>query len=397
MRLWRRGERSSFPPAGLDPDLAGLFPSSIDWYLDTGAWANPWMAGRVGTVARCLQLTCQQISTLPLRFQGGYEPMWVSNPDPVWYPGGIGDVVFSMMFSIYAHGDAFLWVTSRYQTGYPQTFTVLDPLRVTVDVDPAGGRAYRVDQLPLDSDDVLQISRDPRGALRGTSALQGYAGNVASAAAAERLAADMYTSGVPWAILQVDRRSFNPDQAKQLKEDWLTARADSRGAPAVLPQDVALTQFAFNPKDLALLESREWDAKQIAAAFGVPAFMLNMDQAGGLNYSNPQMLFENWWHTELVHAAHRIEAHLSTWLPRGSGVQFDASELLRPDLATLTDVWLKLLAAGVVTVSEVRAKVPNLPPLDEGEALAQIYEPPGAKPSLADTAPAPPALEVIQG
>jgi HK97 family phage portal protein len=402
MRLWRRSDRSD-PVLPVATNAVPPTYTSVDDFIrhalryPQNGWfeALPGYAG-VGTVARCLQLVCQQVATLPLRFRGSFEPLWVSNPDPVWFPGGIGDAVFAATYSMYAYGDAFLWVTSRYETGFPRSWTVLDPQRVDVTEDPAGGRFYRVNQTPLDADDVLQITRDPRGGLRGTSALEGYAGNVAAAAAAERLAADMYTGGVPWAILQVDRRNFNRDQANQLKEDWLTARADARGAPAVLPQDVALTEFAFNPKDLALLDSREWDAKQIAAAFGVPAFMLNMEQAGGLNYSNPEMLFSTWWRSELYPAAKRIATHLSTWVPRGAWVEFDGSDLLRPDLATETDVWLKLLAAGVVTVNEVRAKVPNLPPLDQGEAVAMIEEPSGAKANQ-QPPPAVPQLEVIQG
>jgi hypothetical protein len=96
-----------------------------------------------------------------------------------------------------------------------------------------------------------------------------------------------------------------------------------------------------------------------------------------------------------------VEAALSTWLPRGSWVEFDPSILLRPDLKTASEVWLALLAANVVTINETRAAVLDLPPLDEGEALALIDEPPGANasgPTPPDLAPPPPAaapLEVV--
>ena len=382
--------------AVLDPDLAGLHPTSISWYLETGAWASPTLAARVGTASRCLQLVCQQISTLPLRFRGNYEPLWVSNPDPVWYPGGIGDAVFSAIASIYGYGDAFLWVTSRYETGYPQTWTVLDPNAVTVEEDNGGGRSYRVKETPLDPDDVLQISRDPRGGLRGTSALEGYASNVAAAAAAEAYAADVFQGGgIPPAILQPQRR-VTAEQAAELQAQWVNRVGQRRGAPAVIPPDVTFTEFAFNPKDMLLLESREWDAKQIAAAFGVPAFMLNMEQAGGLNYSNPEMLFETWWRSELYPSAHRVESHLASWLPRGSWVEFDPSALIGPDVGGRQQVASKALADGVMSPDEYRAYVFDLPPLSEGDALDLIDEPPGAQTSLAEVAePTGPQLEVV--
>lgn len=384
-------------PAGLDPDLEGLHPTSIDWFLETGAWANPNLARRVGAVARCLQLVSQQIATLPLRFRGSYQPLWVSDPDPVWFPGGFGDCAFAIVASIYGYGDAFLWVTSRYESGFPQTFTVLDPAAVTVKEESTGGRGYRVGNVDLDAADVLQISRTP-GSLRGTSALAAYAPNVAASAAASAYATDVFSGGgIPWAVLQPARR-LDAEQAAELQAQWV-ARATARGAaPAVIPPDIAFKEFAFNPRDLMLLESREWDAKQIAAAFGVPAFMLNLEQAGGLNYSNPEMLFETWWRSELYPTAHRVEANLSTWLPRGSWVEFDPSALVGPDVAGRQSIASKALADGVMSQDEYRAYVFDLPPLSEGEALDLIDEPAGAHATPANPAPEmPPALEVIAG
>ena len=103
-----------------------------------------------------------------------------------------------------------------------------------------------------------------------------------------------------------------------------------------------------------------------------------MPQAGGLNYSNPAMLFDLWWRSELMPCAHRFEQSLTTWLPRGNWVEFDPSVLLRPDLPTLADTWLKLLGAGVVSVNEARAAVLDLPPLEDGEQVAMLDEPAGA-------------------
>jgi HK97 family phage portal protein len=332
-----------------------------------------------------MQLVCQQISTMPLRFRGSFEPVWVANPDPVWFPNGIGDALFAAVWSLYGWGDAFLYVTDRYEaSGYPRLWTVLDPAQVTVEDDPAGGRAYRAGNVALDPFDVIQVPRCPNGALRSTSALAAYASNLSAAAAAETFAADFFVAGgVPWGALKPSRR-LDSNQAADLQAQWAARAAARGGAPAVLPPDVEFQQFQFNPKDLLLLESRQWDAKQIAAAFGVPAFMLNMDQAGGLNYTNPEMLFTTWWRTELYPVARRFESALSVWLPRGNWVEFDASTSLRPDLATLSTVVLSSVGAGLLTPDEGRSMLWDLPPLAEGEALAMIDEPPGANAAQLD-------------
>jgi len=366
----------------------------------SGPLFSPWLVERVGTASRCLQLVCQQLATQPLRYRGAptsTEPLWVANPDPAWFPNGIGEAVFAIAWSLYSYGDAFLWVTSRYADGYPRTWTVLDP--AAIQVSTSGGiREYQSGGVWFDPVDILQIPRTPNGQLRGTSALAAYASNLTAASAAEEFAADIYKSGgVPWGALKPTRR-LTAVQAAELQGQWMDRVAARVAAPAVLPPDVVFEQFQFNPRDLALLETREWDAKQIAAAFGVPAFMINMEQAGGLNYSNPEMLFTTWWRTELYPVAHRIDSALSTWIPRGQWVEFDPSATLRPDLSTMATTWLNLLDKGAVTVDELRAAVLDLPPIEAGEALELLDQPPGAKGTPLDStvAAVPRPLEAVQ-
>jgi HK97 family phage portal protein len=341
----------------------------------------PWISGgllyeRVGAAARCLQLVSQQIATLPLRHRGpGYTPAWLNNPEPDIY-NGLTDAVFAATWSMYARGNAYLWVTSRYETGYPATWVVLDPVTVTIRRDQNGERVYYSNRVRLNAADVLHIRRDwLPGRDYGTGALEAYWSNMASAFATATFAADFFAaSGTPATVLKWDRR-LTKDQAEMLQAQWTAAVAARQGAPAVLDQGLTFEVLSFSPKDLMLLELREFDDKAIASAFGVPAFMLNLPQAGGLNYSNPEMLFGVWWRTELMPAAHRIEVALTRWLPRANWVEFDPSVLLRPDQETLTRIWTQLLTAGVVTPDEVRAAVLDLPPLTEGEALDQIDEP----------------------
>jgi HK97 family phage portal protein len=341
----------------------------------------PWIAGgllyqRVGSASRCLQLVSQQIATMPLRQRGpGYEPAWLHNPEPALY-NGLTDALFAATWCIYARGNAYLWVTSRYETGYPATWVVLDPTTIEIRRNGNGEPVYFSNRVRLETADVLHIRRDSiPGTDFGTAALEAYWANLASAWTSQAFAADFFAaSGVPAAVLKWDRR-LTKDQAEALQGQWVAAVAARGGAPAVLDQGLSFEVLSFSPKDLMLLELREFDDKAIASAFGVPAFLLNLPQADGLNYSNPEMLFGVWWRSELMPAAHRIEVALSRWLPRGNWVEFDPSVLLRPDLETMANIWTKLLAAGVVTENEVRAAVLDLPPLSEGEALDIIDEP----------------------
>lgn len=382
-----------FAPRGLPADfadLAGLFAGGPD------------LLARVGTAARCLQLCSQQIASSPLRYRRDtpapegrdYAPPWIAAPDPAWYPNGIRDAIFASVWSMYAAGDAFLWATSRSTDGYPATWTVLDPRQVKVD-SAGGSRTYTYAQTPLDAGDVLQITRNPTGALRGTGALEAYASNLTAAFQADAFSGTVFgDGGVPSAVLKSARR-LTEDQANEVKLQWLSRVGGS--TPAVLPPDLDFEQLAFSPKDLALLESREYDSKQIAAAFGVPAPLLNMTLAGGLTYQNPASLFDLWWRSELTPASKAIEEALGRWLPRGSWVEFDSSRATTPDFAALATTWIALVTAGIATENEARAAVLDLPELEQGEQVAMIDEPAGAQTSAgSETEPEPSRLEAVQ-
>ena len=109
--------------------------------------------------------------------------------------------------------------------------------------------------------------------------------------------------------------------------------AASRGAaPAIIPPNLEFEQLSFNPSDLSLLETQEWNARVLATAYGVPAVILNMALQGGLTYQNPAALGEMWWRFELRPTATRIaNAFSAQMLPRGQWVQLRRGRHLRAD------------------------------------------------------------------
>ena len=356
------------------------FQTQLDSFygsLTTGAF-SPRLIDNVWAANRCIQLNAQQIAAMPLRFFGSYEPAWVSSPDPAWYPNGIGDAVFAAVRSMYGWGDAFLYVTARYANGFPSAWTVLDPAPVSVR-NVNGRREYRSGQTLLNADDVVQVSRDPRGGLKGTSALAAYGSHMLSAIASADLSRAINDGGVPNAVLK-SQRKLTREQAEELQAQWVERTAVRRGAPAVLPPEIDFEQLSFSPKDLLLLDAQTFDARVIASAFGVPPFLLNMPLEGGLTYQNPAMLFETWWRTELRPASARLsQALTANMLPRGSWVESDARDVLAPDFKELVEAW-KLIVSdmGAASVAEFRASVLRLPPQPEDQSIQDQLVPPVA-------------------
>lgn len=117
-----------------------------------------------------------------------------------------------------------------------------------------------------------------------------------------------------------------------MQAQWQAAAASRNGAPPVIDtSQVKPEELSFNPSDLALLDTQEWNARMIATAFGVPSTLLNMALQGGLTYQNPGALGEMWWRFELRPMAKRIaDALTAQLLPAGQYVWFDATDTYLP-------------------------------------------------------------------
>jgi HK97 family phage portal protein len=285
--------------------------------------------------------------------------------------------------NLYRHGEAFPYITSRYADGFPSGWTVLSPELMNVRME-RGQREYRYGERPLNRADVVHIFRDP-GGLRGTPALRAYASKVWGAISTVETSRGMVGEGkIPNAILKSQKR-LTQEQAEAIQETWMNARARQPGAPAILPPEIDFQQLAFSPHDLLLLDSQKFDASVICTAYGVPAFMLNLPLEGALIYQNPESLFEDWWRSELRTMAGTIAAALTAqMLPRGSAVTVDATETIEPNVTDQIASWNDMLDRNVVSVNEFRAEVLGLPAMEQGDAIAELTQPPVANASPSD-------------
>ena len=122
MRLWRR-RPPVYPSATNAVATSHMTPTNMAAALAASMGYGTYPE-TIGAVDRCLQLNSQQIATMPLRYRhaldvAGYEPLWVHDPDPAWYPTGIGDALFAAVWSLYATGETFLWASAAMKPATP--------------------------------------------------------------------------------------------------------------------------------------------------------------------------------------------------------------------------------------------------------------------------------------
>ena len=311
-----------------------LFHSIIpSWWAENGLSSGAWMPGsatladRVWVCNRCIQLNSQQIASMPLEFHGAIEPAWIAAPDPNLYPNGVGDALHSIVAQIYGWGYACLYITDFYADGFARRWTVLDSSALQIKFGESGAREYKYggEEL-LDPARIVQIDRNPGVGAHGTSAIRAYAQVAWGLLAAGNQSMTVNQGGIPQAVLK-SQRKLTKEQAEALQTQWAEATTNRGGLPPVLPPELDFTTLSFNPADLALLGTQEFNAKMLASAYGVPAVMLNMGVEGSHIYQSPSALGEMWWRFELRPTATRIaNAFSAQLLPAGQWVTFDAAD-----------------------------------------------------------------------
>jgi Phage portal protein len=302
----------------------GLSPASTWWPADGNLAERVWVANR------CIQMNAQQIASMPIHFEGTTEPAWVSSPDRNLFPNGIGDAIFSLASQMYGWGYGCGYVTAYYADGYPQYWTVLDSSRLHISWSESGRRVYKLGEVELDPGRVFQIDRNPGTAAHGCSALRAYAQQAWGLLAAGNQSMAVSQGAVPFVYLQSERK-LTKAQAAELQDEWMTATQARNGAPPVLPPEIGVNELHFDPADMALLDTQEFNARTLATAFGVPSVLLNMALQGGLTYQNPGALGEMWWRFELRNTSKRImDAFSAQLLPRGQYVWQDAADTFAP-------------------------------------------------------------------
>ena len=211
---------------------------------------------------------------------------WLTNPEPSLYSSW-EEFAKQLFWDYQAVGEAFVLATSFYSTGWPATFHVLPPWTVEVDMD-SGFRRYRVGKVELAPNELLHLRYQSSTAdAHGHGPLEAGRANVVAAEMLGR-----YTYGLALErrhpLLDPDPpRAVSPEQAAQLKADWIAARQSSIGEPAVLSGGIGWEATQVSPKEMALVELIQFNESRIAVLLGVPPFLVGLPGGGdSMTYSN---------------------------------------------------------------------------------------------------------------
>jgi HK97 family phage portal protein len=322
------------------------------------------IVNRVSTVFGAIDLNSSILSTMPpYRLQGGAvvgSLPWMQNPQPEVYTGwteAMKQVVMS-----YYNGEAFLWATSRYTDGTVRNWVMLNPAWVDIEME-GQMRTYEMGGLDITPDVLhLRYASWP-GTPHGIGPLEALTAQLFGVAAMERYQSNLATrGGIPWGVLTAPG-NLSRDQSIELRDKFVAARMSAMGAPAVMSGGVTLAPFTITPKDMALLELRQFDEARISVLLGVPPMLLALPEGqSSMTYKNAEGVYDFHWRAYLRPKAATIAEAISQWaLPRGQTVEFNRDEYVQGNptertamYANLYNIYDPVTGQRAITIDEIR-------------------------------------------
>jgi HK97 family phage portal protein len=329
------------------------------WSGWPATWQTPgWSPGiqkLADTAWDCLDLNSRVLSTMPTyKTRDGrvVEPEdWMSNPDPEVY---VSWAEFAkQLFWDYQMGEAFIYATARFTSGYPMFFRVLPPYMVKVEMDGAS-RRYFVGSVEI-TPDVLHIRyKSDIAQPHGVGPLDAAGARLTASCVMARYISEMVTAPPPLMTLSTDQL-LNSETAGRIMDQWIESRTTYRGYPAVLDAGFELNTHQMNAEEMALLELAQFTDARIAVKLGVPPPLVGLPTGDSMTYSNVSGWTDHHDRLTLRPFATSVMSALSNWaLGPGRVVELDRDEYSRPPLPERVAAYVDLHGIGAITPDEVR-------------------------------------------
>jgi HK97 family phage portal protein len=249
----------------------------------------------VPTVYRCMRLLSTVIAGCPVKIYRGPEKEEVRNPLLDIYNPDMTYTQFELWELVVAHlcgfGNAFVY---KKRDGFGRIIDLkpIYPGVVEVKLDREGGHKMFLikrlkpdgtidpNKLPLVYTDyeVMHIADFGMDGLVGLSPIQLAAQSIGTSLAADKLAAKFYSSGSQLGgIIKVKAPLRNQEQAEGIKARWMQKNAGvaHAGDVAILDAETDFQSVTIPPDQLQFLESRRWQANEIAGrVFGLPPHLV---------------------------------------------------------------------------------------------------------------------------
>ena len=276
-----------------------------------------------------VRLIASSIDQLPIVADPGQLPRWLEEPRRVGSSFGLGTMVSHLVTDMAVMGAGYLLVTGT-RAGWRLEPVRSEQVAVTRSSTGPVRLSYAMDGQPVERFPYWDAERGDGPYLlpvpylvtpeypAGVSPLVACGTVIRGFVSVEVAAANLLTNGTHVGGRLVTDSEITPDYGKRVQSAWVQARRE--GAIPVLGGGLKYEEPRMDFASQQLLESRSFDAMQIAALYGVPPSYLGMSLMGGnssLSYANAQDNARLFRTNSLAGFTTHIEAALSELMPNG--------------------------------------------------------------------------------
>jgi HK97 family phage portal protein len=356
---------------------------------NSGAFVNEENAFKFGVVYAAITLIADGVASLPPQaFTLGDDgtrtaqaiPQWIRKPHPEIRRF---DVYAQILVSALTWGDGFAQFIRRPSDGVIIGLLPLAPDTVTAEWDPnkPGYRRYKIENNGpwLTSADIFHVQGPTLpGEATGMSVIRYAREAIGLGLTLEEYGARYFGQGSQAKIVLEIPSNIDEVKAKDIVRTFERFHKGKNNwhRPAIVSGGAKIHQISIPPDDAQFLQSRDFQAVEIARWFRVPPHRVGIvskstSWGSGLAEENMAMLQHTYrpWIT-------RLQDALTMYAPGGQDlgtiIELDTSALLQGTFKEASDIWVGLFEKQVATKNETRQKL-GLPKVPDGD---KFFEPP---------------------
>jgi HK97 family phage portal protein len=360
-------------------------------------------ARKISAVYACVSLISETIGSLPLvmyrnldndgRARARNHPLYTLLHDQPNSWQTAAEFREMMTGHLLLRGNAYAEIVPGARGAVDQ-LVPLHPDRVTVERLPNGRLRYQVSRedgktpRPLTQDDIFHLRGPSRDGIVGDAVIDFARDSFGLTLAAERYGSRFFRNDSrPGGILKTDSK-LSPGAAKRIASDWRELHTQgNQHRVAVFEQGLSWQQVGVNPDQAQFLETREFQAEDVARWFRVPPHMIGLTSKATTWGSGIEQMSIAFVTYTLMPWLVRWQQAISRDLILAPDVyfaEFVVSALLRGDTESRYNAYQVAIATGFMTRNEAR-QLENFNPLP---GLDEPLQPQNTAPSGVDGEPA---------
>lgn len=344
---------------------------------DTGG-ASISQSASIPAVYRALEVLTTAAGQLPLTVErqgktlrGRQVPSLIHRPA---LDMSTSEFVQAIVLSLAVSGNAYLHADRV--DGQVVSLDVWNPHQASRGTDRQGRLVYWYNGREYAAADVQHLTKlKLPGSDIGLGPIQAASQSLGLAVRQRRVAEQWFdTSGQPNGILTSDQEMSSAD-ARRALNFWNGMDADGNPVAThanpsgikVLSKGLNYKPILISPKDAMWLDAMNFSTLEVCRLFGVPtSLMYAAIEGNSMTYTNVEQEWLAFVRFTLMDYIRPIEDALTELVPYGQRVKFNIEGLLRTDTRTRYDAHAVGLAAGFLTINEVRS-IEGLEPLPGGD------------------------------